>query len=144
MTGIDPTTYNGDEVTLEIYYGGPYTGYIAYNGGAGDAYYWYSYLKIPPKVTNKPPTACFTVLPASGNTSTIFSVDGSCSSDPEDPTSSLKVRWDWENDGIYDTSYTTTKTSTHKYLSKGNYTIKMQVKDTGGLTDTTTLKVTVE
>ncbi|RLF39739.1 MAG: hypothetical protein DRN21_03195, partial [Thermoplasmata archaeon] len=61
---------------------------------------------------NTPPTACFTVSPPSGNLDTIFSFDASCSSDAQDPEPALQVRWDWENDGVYDTPYTTTKTAT--------------------------------
>lgn len=92
---------------------------------------------------NTAPTASFTVDPSSGTTSTTFHVDASGSSDTQDPTSSLQVRWDWENDGIWDTSYSTTKTNLHQYPSTGTKTIKLEVKDTGELTGSTTRAVTV-
>jgi len=87
---------------------------------------------------NSPPIAAFTVTPASGTTSTAFEFDASGSTDPEDPTTALEVRWDWESDGTFDTAWTTTKTSTHQYSTGGTKTITLEVRDTGGLTDVTT------
>ncbi len=86
---------------------------------------------------NTAPTASFTVSPSSGGTSTTFNFDASGSSDNEDPVSALQVRWDWENDGIWDTNYSTSKTNAHQYSLEGGKTIKLEVKDTEGLIDTT-------
>jgi formylglycine-generating enzyme required for sulfatase activity len=83
-----------------------------------------------------PPTAAFTVAPDSGTTHTIFQVDASSSSVAEDPVSALEVRWDWEGDGHWDTSYSTTKTQSHRYGTGGTKTITLGVKGTDGLTDT--------
>jgi uncharacterized protein (TIGR02145 family) len=92
---------------------------------------------------NTPPTASFTVDPTSGTTSTTFNVDASGCSDDQDPTSALQVRWDWENDGMYDTDWTTTKIASHQYPTNGTKTIKLEVKDTEGLTDSQTHQITV-
>jgi parallel beta-helix repeat protein len=92
---------------------------------------------------NTAPTAAFTVNPDSGTTSTVFNFDASSSSDPEDPTSALQVRWDWENDNTYDTNWSTTKTATRTFPTAGLYTIRLQVQDTSGLTDATTRQVSV-
>jgi len=92
---------------------------------------------------NAPPFASFNVVPSSGPISTQFQFDASGSTDKEDPTSSLQIRWDWENDGTWDTSYSTTKTATHSYATAGTYTIKLEVKDTGSLTTTTTRQLVV-
>ncbi|MHB9106850.1 MAG: PKD domain-containing protein [Armatimonadota bacterium] len=89
------------------------------------------------------PTAAFTISPSSGNTGTTFNVDAGSSSDAEDSASDLQVRWDWENDGTWDTSYSTAKTAAHNYPSPGTYTIKLEVKDTSGLTGVTTRTVVV-
>jgi parallel beta-helix repeat protein len=83
---------------------------------------------------NCPPIASFVITPLSGTTSTTFTVDASSSLDVEDKVSSLQVRWDWENDGVWDTTYTATKTATHTYSAVGTKTIKLEVKDTDGLT----------
>ena len=99
---------------------------------------------FPVGTCNTPPTAAFAVTPTSGDTSTVFSFDASTCSDAEDATSALQVRWDWDNNGTYDTSWTTTKTESHSYIAVGTYTVRLEVQDTGGLTDTTTRQVTVQ
>jgi hypothetical protein len=38
-------------------------------------------------------------------------------------------RWDWTNDGTYDTGWLTSATATHVYTSAGVYQVKLQVKD---------------
>jgi formylglycine-generating enzyme required for sulfatase activity len=92
---------------------------------------------------NKAPTASFIVTPSSGTAETVFQFDASGCTDAEDAASALQVRWDWENDGVWDTGWTTTKTASHQYETTGSKTIKLEVKDTGGLTDDTTREVTV-
>jgi parallel beta-helix repeat protein len=92
---------------------------------------------------NSAPTATFTVDPTGGYMSTVFSFDASGSSDAEDATTDLRVRWDWDGNGFYDTGWTTTKTASHSYPSVGTYTVRLEVMDTLGLKDTTTLQVSV-
>jgi len=92
---------------------------------------------------NAAPTAVFTVTPASGFTNTAFSFDASGCSDAEDPASALQVRWDWENDGLYDTDWGTTKTASHTFTTTGQHTIRLEVRDTASLADATTHQVTV-
>jgi len=94
-------------------------------------------------ITNTAPTAAFSVSPLTGTTETIFNFDASGSSDSEDSILSLVVRWDWENDGTWDTAYSTTKTAAYQFVTPGTYTIKAEVKDSGGLVDTKTLIVSV-
>jgi parallel beta-helix repeat protein len=94
-------------------------------------------------VINEKPMASFIVYPDLGNITQIFEANASGCSDLEDPTSLLQVRWDWEYDGIWDTNWTTVKTAYHQYFSPGTYTIRLEVTDTGGLTDTTTYDVVV-
>jgi formylglycine-generating enzyme required for sulfatase activity len=92
---------------------------------------------------NTAPTASFTVIPSVGATITVFEFDASGSSDAQDAVSLLQVRWDWENDGTWDTGWSTTKTASHQYGTVGTKTIKLGVRDTGGLTDYTTQAVSV-
>jgi len=92
---------------------------------------------------NLPPIAAFTVTPTVGNVSTAFAVDASSSSDPWDPPTSLEVRWDWENDGVWDTSWSATKTAQHQFAVTGTYVIRLEVRDTSGAMDSTTRQVTV-
>jgi formylglycine-generating enzyme required for sulfatase activity len=99
--------------------------------------------KDNPETPNTAPTASFTVSPASGTIDTVFHFDASGSSDAQDAVSTLQVRWDWENDGTWDTDWSATKTASHQYGTIGTETIRLSVKDTEGLTDDTTRAVTV-
>ena len=95
------------------------------------------------QIQNNPPVASFTVTPTTGNTSTTFNFDASASHDDNDPLSSLQFRWDWENDGNWDTQFSNDPTSTHQYGTEGDHTIKLLVQDTEGLSGTDTRQVTV-
>ena len=83
---------------------------------------------------NLAPTATFTVTPAAGTIGTLFVVDASGSSDIEDSSSCLQVRWDWESDGIWDTDWSPAKEASHRYAETGNKTIRLSVKDRAGAT----------
>lgn len=76
--------------------------------------------------TNTSPKAAFNVSIVRGMTA---SLDASSSTDAEDATEDLLVRWDFDGDGTYDTDWTTTKTAEHTYATAGTYTIRFQVKD---------------
>jgi len=97
----------------------------------------------PVIVVNTAPTASFTAAPSSGNITQTFSFDASSSSDLEDAVDLLEVRWDWENDGTWDTGWTTTKTAVHQYTSNGVKSVGLAVRDTGGLESTTVRTLTV-
>jgi hypothetical protein len=116
-------------------------GYYIYFGSGGSGVFRRPSAAIDS--SNTPPTAAFSVSPSSGDTATVFSFDGSGSSDAEDAPSALEVRWDWTDDGVYDTGWSTTKAVTHTYAITGVHTIRMSVRDTGGLTDTLPHQVTV-
>ncbi len=81
---------------------------------------------------NIKPTAVFTVNPENGSTETRFTFDASGCTDPEDPAESLRVKWDWDNDGVFDTELRTVKTIQHVFPVAGNYTVVMEVVDTEG------------
>lgn len=99
---------------------------------------------------NQAPIARFTVTRLFGNT---FTFDASGCTDEEDPTAGLQVRWDWENNGTYDTGWDTTKITTHQYPSLPiwagagdftfEYTVLLEVKDSGGLIDSATVEVSI-
>ena len=83
---------------------------------------------------NKAPKASFFSGANYGNTTTNFYFDATACSDDEDWDYQLQVRWDFDSDGTWDTNFSTERTITHKYGTAGEFTITMQVKDTGGLT----------
>ena len=87
--------------------------------------------------SNHIPVARFTLDKTRGNTGTEFNFDATEVSDNEDPASVLEVRWDWENDGIYDTEFSTIKTASYSYPAAGLYFPLLQVRDTKSMTDST-------
>jgi hypothetical protein len=87
---------------------------------------------------NAMPTAIIAVDTTRGDTSTLFHFDASGSSDKEDPTSALMVAWNFGENSAGYSPFSTTKTATHTFAQKNSYTVKLIVKDTQGLSDTTT------
>jgi len=55
----------------------------------------------------------------------------------------LQVRWDWEDNAVWDTTLSATLTASHAYPSTGTYSVRLEVQDAGGLTGTTTHALTV-
>ena len=87
-------------------------------------------------IANTPPTASFSVKPDSGNLFiTVFTFDASESKDDKFKPSSLRIRWDWENDGTWDTDFTTNKITTHQFSIFGTISIKLEVINPNGLSD---------
>ena len=101
------------------------------------------YMRICP-AGHKPPVASFVVTPSSGDTNTVFLFDASASENPQNATDSLDVRWDWENDGVWDTKWVTIRTAAHKYTAPGNYDAALEVRDEFSLTNKTSFKVIVK
>ncbi len=90
-------------------------------------------------VFNEPPVAN-AGGPYKGIIDVPITLDGSQSTDD------IKVvgyRWDWENDGLYDTQWLTTAITTHTYTITGVFTVRLQVKDAENLTDSGTGIVTI-
>jgi hypothetical protein len=67
--------------------------------------------------------------------------NGAGSSDSDG--SIVGYRWDFEDDGTYDTDWSESPTATHIYSFAGDYTVKLQVKDDDGATDTDTAPITI-
>ncbi len=55
----------------------------------------------------------------------------------------IEYRWDFENDGLFDTEWMKEILITHSYSTPGNYTIKLQVKDDDQATGVTQLIITI-
>ncbi|MBM4388375.1 MAG: PKD domain-containing protein, partial [Deltaproteobacteria bacterium] len=92
------------------------------------------------KVKNDPPVASFTAV-VSGALK--VALDATSSSDTETPKGELQIRWDFDNDNVWDTGWSTTKVIEHTYPAEGSYTIKLGVKDGIGQTSNATKDVTL-
>lgn len=55
----------------------------------------------------------------------------------------LEFRWDWENDGNYDTNWSNDFLVRHIWGSEGNYTVRVEVRDGDGGFGTDTTKVNI-
>lgn len=86
------------------------------------------------EVKNYAPVADFT---ATISDALEVTVDATSCSDVETVMADLEVRWDWESDGNWDTSWSTTKVLTHPFPADGQYTITMEVRDSVLQTDST-------
>jgi hypothetical protein len=79
--------------------------------------------------------------PYTGAPNQNITFDGSKSTDSDGTI--VGYRWDWTNDGTYDTDWLTTKTTTHAYSVVGKYTVNLQVKDNTNATSTDTATVDI-
>jgi PKD repeat protein len=43
-------------------------------------------------------------------------------------------RWSWDGDGVYETDWSSNPITHHQFLAPGDYTVRLQVMDQGGLT----------
>gem|GEM_PF-3003443 len=92
---------------------------------------------------NNPPVARLTVTPDSGSVFTTFTFDASESSDLEDGSGQLRLRWDWNGNRRWDTPLETEKQTTHRFTEEGQHRVFLEVRDTGDLADTTQVTITV-
>jgi Calx-beta domain/Divergent InlB B-repeat domain len=91
---------------------------------------------------NNRPMPALAVTPALGSTATAFQLDATGSLDAEDG-SALQYRWDYENDGSWDTSFSASPTASQTYGTAGAKTARVEVRDGGGATSTRTASFTV-
>ena len=94
------------------------------------------------QTTDSPPEAKLKIISDSdisdkltGTLATEFTFDGSSSTDLETPMSKLEVRFDFDNDGTFDTYFTRRKRTTHSYETTGTKRVRLQVIDGSGNID---------
>jgi PKD repeat protein len=90
------------------------------------------------------PIADFIVEPAVGNTSTLMRFNASTSSNPGGNFSDLSFRWDWQDDGIFDTSWSGNYTAEHQFTSPGIFQVRLEVKNLTGTIDNVTTLVPID
>jgi len=93
--------------------------------------------------TNCHPVAFGAVDVEIGDLTTMFEFSSQLSWDLSDPSEALEVRWDFDADGTWDTDWSTDKVVHHQYNTPGNYMVRLEVRDTEGLTNSTTVQVEV-
>jgi hypothetical protein len=68
------------------------------------------------------------VTPSLGSLTTSFQFSAAGSLDFED-SGNLHYRWDYENDGVFDTALSANPATSHSYDSAGSKTAKVEVRD---------------
>jgi len=81
-------------------------------------------------------TASFYNFPSAGDLLTLFRFDASSSSLPTNDVWRIKVRWDFDNDGVWDTDFSLDKTATHRFKSPGSKIVTLEALDITGSRDT--------
>ncbi len=94
-------------------------------------------------VANDAPVPSLKVTPGMGTSGTEFTFDASGSTDSQYQATVLEVRWDWDGNGTWDTPFERGKIVKHSYEKKGNYKVKMQLRDPEGTVSETQVSVTV-
>ena len=90
---------------------------------------------------NTPPVPVLTISPFAGVVGTRFVLDASQSEDTE--SEDLLFRWDWENDGVWDTGWQDQSWAEHKFDESGSYSVVLQVADEAGSIRSITEQVSV-
>jgi len=93
----------------------------------------------PPSSDNEAPIAN-AGGPYKGYVNQTITLNGAGSSDDVEV---VGYRWDWTNDGTWDTNWSSSSKTTHIYTTAGNYTINLQVQDVEDLRDNDTATVIV-
>jgi len=97
--------------------------------------------RIFPKMKNYAPVALMKKYGYKGIAGKPIIFDASLSYDPNGDA--LKYRWDFDNDGVYDTGWLSSPKAMHVYAVPYNGFVKLEVKDEYGLADECIARVLV-
>ncbi|MBI2463738.1 S-layer homology domain-containing protein [Candidatus Peregrinibacteria bacterium] len=94
-------------------------------------------------VANTDPEAKLIITPLAGTPATVFTFDPRNSRDAQYRNSSLRVRYDFNSDGIYDTKFESIKSRRETFKNPGKKSITLQVMDPEGKIATATQQVEI-
>jgi uncharacterized protein (TIGR02145 family) len=92
---------------------------------------------------NLPPITDFRIGCIRGNIKTQFYFDSWLTEDLESLPTELKVRWDFNGDGFYDTEFSGERKAHHQYSLAGTYEVTLEAIDPEGLSSTKTKSIEV-
>src|SRR2546425_751237 len=93
-------------------------------------------------ITPPPPTAPLLYSPSVPSVNDTITFDAT-SSTHSDPSATLQAPRDWESDGTWDTTLSSSLTAQHAFAASGRYTGKMEIQDSHGFSDTDSRVITV-
>ncbi len=94
-------------------------------------------------VDRNPPECLIRVFPEQGDSLTVFLFDGAGSVDDLTEPWQLKIRWDAESDGIWETDFSISKQFSWRFPTNGIYSVTGEVQDGAGNRSTNTFLVDV-
>lgn len=94
-------------------------------------------------VSQTAPRAAFSFSPSFAAAGAPVSFDAGACSDVDDPSGGLEVRWDWSSDGVWDTEWSSVRTTQHGFVLPGAHLVTLEVRDPGGLSDVVAHRVNV-
>src|SRR5439155_4150315 len=90
-------------------------------------------------VSDVAPTATFTDPSAVAGTPVSFNFSNQASPSSTDTAAGFKYSYDFNNDGVFEISNSTSPTASYTFTTPGNYTVRGRITDKdGGFTDYTT------
>jgi hypothetical protein len=92
---------------------------------------------------NQPPTAHLAAFPQTAAVGDSIRLDAGGSTDPDEDSRFLQVRWDLSGDGAWDTLFGTIQVRKVVYAVAGERTVRIEVRSSGGLTDTAELTLVI-
>jgi uncharacterized protein (TIGR02145 family) len=92
---------------------------------------------------HNPPEIVSSFSPGKGLTTTVFNFDFSGSIFENPDHNKLFFRWDWNNDGIWDSPFSNKMQFEHRYLIAGKRLSKVIAMDLNGLSDTVHFEINV-
>ena len=102
------------------------------------------YFEISMGLANSPPFAHLTAeLYPDAGTSAVYLLNASLSSDADDLAEELQFRWDLDGDGTWDIDWGYEAWVVHDFGQVGEYTVVVEVMDTGGASDTCRATVSI-
>src|SRR5438093_257733 len=90
------------------------------------------YIRPPSAPPPGGPVAQFAFPRTSPQVDAMVTVDASASTSSNGV---LQARWDWEEDGVWDTAWSPTLSASHAFSATGTHSTRLEVRDAGGLSD---------
>ncbi len=116
-------------ISKRFYQSGDHKVYLQYADGKGNTKTVTKTVQIAQGYSSPKPK--FSVTPETGHFMTEFLFDAILTVDDEDSMSTLKFKWDFENDGTWDTQYLMEPIITHTFNKTGDFTVNLEVMDPG-------------
>jgi len=137
----DQTSEILDDSPSHIYYSaGEYTVTLTVIDNDGRSATTSTVVSVSSTAPNIKPTPVMSV-PSSVTVSEIKTFNASGSYDTDGNI--VGYRWDFDGDGLYDTNWLTTATTTYTYDNSGTYSVVLEVKDNSGDTSTSSAIIVV-